>query len=86
MCHTRGLAKFGRQDLVLLGLRPQDAAIGSAILASAAKQLASGLQYFPGRRVSFGGAAPRVVVPYQPGTNAPDLELNNDALILAPTA
>ena len=80
--HTRGMIKFARPDLVT-GVPPERVSEVAAMINSVAGRLADGAVLEPGQVLNRGGRAMRVLA-YQPGRNAPELELNNDALLLGP--
>ena len=79
--HTRGLAKFGRPDLVMRGAKPEEADLAGRRLDALALRLAMGELLAPGQRIeTLGGSA--VLEEYRPGSNAPEVHLNNDGLLL----
>ena len=79
--HTRGLAKFGRPDLLMLGAKPEDADLAGRRLDALATRLAMGERLVPGATLeTLGGTA--LLEEYRPGANAPDVQLNNDGLML----
>jgi len=73
---TRGLAKFGRPDLVIVRAGDEDEVRIRALAAA----LAGGLQLEEGDLAGDGGAL--TIRAYVPGTDLPDLGIVNDALVV----
>lgn len=83
IAHTRGMAKFGRPDLVIVGVARRDLADAAhRRLMSVAHALALGAQMRVGETVSVGGGPPLLLAEYAPGANAPELNLNNEGLLV----
>lgn len=79
--HTRGLAKFGRPDLLMRGAQEAEADLAGRRLDALARRLAMGGRLRAGETVeTLGGVA--VLEEYRPGGNAPEVHLNNDGLVL----
>jgi len=81
--HTRGMAKFGRPDLIA-GIELDDVRWMHAVMNAIATQLAEGALVEPGQVFGAGEGRRLVAVEYEPDGNGPDVELNNDALLLLP--
>ena len=79
--HTRGLAKFGRPDRIMTGAKPDEADLAGRRLDALALKLAMGERLVPGAELETLGGAARLEE-YRPGLNAPDVQLNNDGLLL----
>jgi hypothetical protein len=79
--HTRGMLKFGRPDL-FAGVPADRIEHTGAILNHLARMLAGGATFGPGERFRFDGERTLVAQAYEPGVNAPEVGLNNDALLL----
>ncbi|MFG2169186.1 hypothetical protein [Micromonospora chersina] len=79
--HTRGMMKFGQPDLItgVPADRIQDTA---QILNHLARMLAEGHILVPGQQLRFDGRRTLTVTPYAPDTTTPDVNLNNDGLLL----
>ncbi|MFG3602468.1 hypothetical protein [Micromonospora chersina] len=79
--HTRGMMKFGQPDLItgVPADRIQDTA---QILNHLARMLAEGHILVPGQQLRFDGRRTLAVTPYAPDTTTPDVNLNNDGLLL----
>ena len=85
ICHTRGMRKFGRPDLVICGLSLQHGSMAADLLHALAVPMVQGQRLRPGVRLSqdwFQGTCEA----YLPRKNAPDLALDNHALVLLPDA
>lgn len=80
--HTRGLAKFGRPDLVVPGFDARRQELGGRTLNALANSLALGTRMAPGSSLQLEDGRLITVETYEPGKNAPDLHLNNDGLVL----
>jgi hypothetical protein len=75
-----GLRKFGRPDLVLLGISPDDATAAALVLRDLAATLADGDRMEPGDRVEAGGQT-RLVVAFDPEL-APGVAVDGPAITL----
>jgi hypothetical protein len=85
-CHvisTRGMAKFGRSELVYVmrDLTPAQIEWGKYFFEGITSEMALGRRfeaneqgYFEGRRFHLGA--------YEPSVNAPDLEIEGDAVLV----
>ena len=85
---TRGLAKFARPDVVAV-VRPGTARTVNRVVRQLAGMLVDGGTAIPGQRLgagdpALGGAAAFRLAVYDPGVNAPDLPLHNEALLILP--
>ncbi|MGC4064830.1 MAG: hypothetical protein QM784_09330 [Polyangiaceae bacterium] len=80
--HTRGLAKFGRSDLILKGAAASDAHVGGVLLNGLATRAALGAPFREGQSVSPNGLSSRYFAKYEPGVAHPEVNLNNDGLVL----
>jgi len=80
--HTRGLVKFGRPDLVLKGVEPADAEAGGVLLNGLASRAAKGAALRENQTVGPNGLAARHLSRYEPGVTHPEVNLNNDGLVL----
>ncbi|MEU4693657.1 hypothetical protein [Actinoplanes sp. NPDC023714] len=80
--HTRGMVKFGRPDLVA-GVPADRIEETGRILNHLARMLAEGDNLTPGQQFRIDGRRVLTVAPYRPGDTIPELNLNNDALLLA---
>jgi hypothetical protein len=80
--HTRGLVKFGRPDIVLLGAEPEDARASAALLNGLALRAARGALLQADQTVTARPLSPRRLSPYEPGVTHPELHLNNEGLVL----
>jgi hypothetical protein len=80
--HTRGLAKFGRPDLVLRGAEQVDAHVGGILLNGLASRAALGAALLEKQTVGPKGLTPRPLIQYEPGRAHPEVHLNNDGLVL----
>ena len=80
--HTRGLAKFGRPDVVLLGAQADDARATAGLLNGLALRAALGAPLRANQTVRLAELAPRQLAPYEPGSAHPEVHLNNDGLVL----
>jgi len=78
--HTRGLAKFGRPDLVVPGVRCEQFDAAHKLLISAAHSLAMGHRVAPGSTLSIGGSPPLALQAYAPED---ELSLNNVGLVVS---
>lgn len=75
-----GLRKFGRPDLVLLGIDPDDATAAALVLRDLATTLAGGDRMEPGDRVEAGGRL-RLVAVFDPEL-APGVAVDGPAITL----
>lgn len=75
-----GLRKFGRPDLVLLGISPDDATAAALVLRDLAATLADGERLEPGDHVEAGGK-PRLVVAFD-SQLAPAVAVDGPAILL----
>ena len=82
LTHTRGMAKFGRPDVLLLGATPADADVCGALLNGLAIRGAEGAALEAGQSVAPRGLTPRMLRSYEPGFAHPQVHLNNDGLVL----
>jgi hypothetical protein len=82
LVHTRGLRKFGRPDLIYPGRTKEEAAAHAQALQTIAASCAEGRLIGTGPQIEFQGRLVDVVE-YVPGENGPELELNNDGLLLS---
>jgi hypothetical protein len=80
--HTRGLAKFGRPDVVLFGAEPEDAPKTGVLLNGLARRAALGAALRANQTVRPGNLEPRRLMPYEPELAHPQVHLNNDGLVL----
>ncbi|MCX5748093.1 MAG: hypothetical protein NT062_37010 [Proteobacteria bacterium] len=81
---TLGLRKFGRPDLVLLGLdptNPSTATDAAVLLRDLAETLASGERIEPGDRVETPGGDELLAEPFEPA-RAPLVAVDNVAVVL----
>lgn len=79
--HTRGLAKVGRPDLIA-GVPAERLEHTGRVLNHLARMLAEGHVLEPGQRFRFDGSRTLTVGPYVPGGTVPEVNLNNDGLLL----
>jgi len=79
--HTRGLVKVGRPDLIT-GVAVDDIQHTAQILNHLGRMLAEGHLLEPGQHLRFDGQRTLRVEPYAPGDNAPDVGLDDHALLL----
>jgi hypothetical protein len=79
--HTRGMVKVGRPDLIA-GVPADGIQHTAQILNHLGRMLAEGHVLEPGQQLRFDASRTLRVEPYAPGDNAPDVNLNNDALLL----
>jgi hypothetical protein len=82
LTHTRGMAKFGRPDVLLLGATPADADVCGSLLNALALRAAEGAPLEAGQSVAPRGLVPRMLRAYEPGGAHPQVHLNNDGLVL----
>jgi hypothetical protein len=79
--HTRGMLKFGRPDLIAGVSRDRIEPTGR-LLNQMGQWLAEGAVVEPGEKYRVDSQRKLAIRPYEPGENAPELELNNDGLLL----
>jgi len=84
LMHTRGLLKFGRADLVVVGIPPKHGVRIADIVNQLAERLALGARLEQGDTVDLEGLGTIRADRYVPGENAPELHLNNRGLVLVP--
>jgi hypothetical protein len=82
VCHTRGLRKFGRPDVILTDLTERHADLAGQVLHELAAHLAIGAIVEPGDELVLRLGAGKVSA-YVAGGNAPQLNLNNRGLVLS---
>ena len=76
-----GLRKFGRPDLVVLGIAPDEATETALLLRDVAATLAAGERLEPGDTVGAAGGRVRVVERFDPGVSSV-VAVDGDALLL----
>jgi hypothetical protein len=76
-----GLRKFGRPDIVLLGIKPDDATDAALVLRDVAATLASGDRIEPGDAVAAPGGKRLVARRFDPAT-APVVAVEGEAILL----
>lgn len=79
--HTRGMAKFGRPDLVM-GVPKDQLGEAAEILNHLARMLAEGHLLNPGQQLRIDDAKTLRVVPYVPDGRIPDVRLIGDGLLI----
>jgi hypothetical protein len=67
---------------VLLGATPRDAHACSILLNALASRAALGAPFAAGQSVAPSGLSTRKLIPYEPGGRHPEVNLNNDGLVL----
>lgn len=80
--HTRGMLKFGRPDFVLKGAEREDARAAGILLNGLARRAALGAAFHEGQTLTAGALEKRTFSKYEPGTIHPEVNLNNDGLVL----
>ncbi|GAA1612724.1 hypothetical protein [Actinoplanes couchii] len=80
--HTRGMAKFGRPDLIT-GIAAEQVGEAAGVLNQLASRLAEGHVLAPGQQIRVGRTRTLTVEPYVPGDRVPDVGLIADGLLLA---
>jgi hypothetical protein len=85
LMHTRGMLKFGRPDLVVVGIPPKHGVRIADIVNQLAERLALGARLDEGEFVELETLGTLRADQYVPGENAPELHLNNRGLVLVPT-
>jgi hypothetical protein len=83
LVHTRGMAKFGRPDLLVPEVEPADREGAAMVLRSLATALALGRVMRAGETTTVGPSAMMRLLPYRPGGLLPEVHLNNAGLVLA---
>jgi hypothetical protein len=83
MMHTRGMAKFGRPDVVLDSATPDRAEALGRLLNRFAVYMAMGARVSPGEKSRVEGMD-FLVESYSPGATVPEVNLNNEGLLLRP--
>ncbi|MCC6337996.1 MAG: hypothetical protein IT380_28890 [Myxococcales bacterium] len=81
LVHTRGMLKFGRPDLVAVGVPKAQWDQAGALLRTLAMAMAGGA-VFKAAQTSGEDKAKVRFVAYEPPKNAPQLNLNNDGLVV----
>ncbi len=84
LMHTRGLLKFGRPDVIVVGVPPKHGVRIADIVNQLAEKLALGARLDAGDTVDLEGLGTLRADAYVPGENAPELHLNNEGLVLVP--
>ncbi len=84
--HTRGMEKFARPDLVIPGIRRDQSSVAANLLSVLTGALTRGKHLRPGETARLGASSLLFFDEYRAGVNAPDLELNNDALLVRDAA
>ncbi len=82
--HTRGMAKFGRPDVITGLALPDMVEFLEQVLRQVAQALADGASVSPGQGINIAGKRAFALVPYQPGVNAPQVHLNNEGMLIVP--
>lgn len=82
--HTRGMAKFGRPDLIT-GMPVERIGEAATILNQLAAMLADGHVLAPGQQIRIDGSRMLTVQPYVPDGRVPDVSLIEDGLLLTET-
>jgi hypothetical protein len=80
--HTRGLAKFGRPDLLLFGAELAEAEACGALLNALATRAALGATFRARQTIGPSGLPHRMLQEYEPVVRHPEVNLNNDGLVL----
>ena len=76
-----GLCKFGRPDLVVLGITPDAGTEAALLLRDVAAQLAAGERIETGDEIAGPDGKHRIVEPFDPAT-APIVAVERDAIVL----
>jgi hypothetical protein len=79
--HTHGMIKFARPDLIA-GVASDQIRHTGRILNHLARMLADGHVLVPGQKLRFDGQRTVMVTPCQPDATVPNVNLNNDGLLL----
>lgn len=86
VCHTRGLRKFGRPDLLILLEEGQDAEEAAGLLVALAEPLAQGEQVGVGDTFMTEDGVERPFLAYEPEGAHPEVHLENVGLVIGPPA
>jgi hypothetical protein len=81
--HTRGMLKFARPDL-MAGVEPSDIALVHQVMRRLAGMTAEGQTIPVGQRLRADADHVFSIVRCEPGLNAPEVNLNNEALLIVP--
>jgi hypothetical protein len=81
--HIRGLAKFARPDLIT-GTHPAAIGLMHQVMQALAARLAAGSRVAPGQVLKIDAGLEFTLAAYQPDINAPQVNLNNEAVLLVP--
>jgi hypothetical protein len=81
--HTRGMVKFARPDL-MAGVEAADIGLMHQVMRRLAGMTADGRVIPVGQRFRADADHVFAVVPCEPGVNAPEVNLGNDALLIVP--
>jgi hypothetical protein len=81
--YTRGLAKFGRPDLVVTHLDRKQTDAAHTLLMSIGQALAMGDRLEENQTLSISDSPRLRIRPYLPDENAPELNLNNEGRIIS---
>jgi hypothetical protein len=81
-CHTRGLRKVGRPDLIVTGLAGTDLGAAAAALRAHARLLTLGFPVAAGDDLPWPDGTTGETSEWSPGINAPPLELDASALVV----
>lgn len=81
-CHTRGLRKVGRPDLVVTGLAGTDLGAAAAALRAHARLLTLGFPVVAGDDLPWPDGTTGETEVWSPGINAPTLEIDANALVV----
>lgn len=84
ICHTRGMAKFGRPDLALPGMSPEHVEAAVDLLEKMANELADGENFETGDVVEFEGFPPLRCEEVADDSDSDDLTFANRSLWLIP--
>ena len=79
--HTRGMVKFARPDLIC-GVTPNEARLLERVLRRLAQMSADGAVVTVGQRMRADEQHIFRTVAYEPDVNAPQVNLNNEALLI----
>jgi len=78
-----GLRKFGRPDIVVLGVQPDGATEAALLLRDVARTLAAGERIEPGDAITAPSGVRVVAARFDPAA-APVVAVEGDAIVLAP--
>jgi hypothetical protein len=81
--HTRGMVKFARPDL-MAGVEPGDINLMHQVMRRLAGMTAEGQVIPVGQHLRADADHVFAVIRCEPGVNAPEVNLNNDALLIVP--